>query len=56
MTVGANGEGPALRLDDKLQTGRSYHSETFDNDLLTQETEGAFKDTFTVQDLEVFII
>lgn len=56
MTVGSNGDGPAIRFDDKLDTGRSYHSETFDNELLTLETVGAFKDTFNIDELEVFII
>jgi len=57
MTVGANNEGPALRLDDKLETGRSYLSQTFGNDkYLTLETQGAFKDTFKIEEVEVFII
>ena len=56
LTIGANGQGPAIRFDEKLETGRSYCSETFQNDILTLETEGAFKDTFRIDELEVYII
>ena len=56
LTIGANGQGPAIRFDEKLETGRSYSSETFQNDILTLETEGAFKDTFKIDELEVYII
>jgi len=35
MTVGAKGDGPAIRLDEKLKNGKSYSSETFKNPILT---------------------
>lgn len=35
MAIGAGGDGPAIRLDELLKTGRSYKSATFENKVLS---------------------
>jgi len=35
LAIGMGGDGPALRVDMELKTGRSYRSLTYDNDVLT---------------------
>jgi hypothetical protein len=56
IAIGAEGEGPALRFDDKLEHGKSYKSFTFNNEPLTCKTEGFKKNEFVVQDMEVYIV
>lgn len=43
LAIGMGGEGPALRLDEKLQYGKSYRSLTYENEILTCKAEDDFK-------------
>ena len=58
MTVGSagdKGQGPAIRLDERLEKGKSYQSETFMNSLLTEKT-GFKGEEFEVDDIELFLL
>jgi len=35
LAIGSGDKGPALRIDETLKVGRSYQSETFQNEPLT---------------------
>lgn len=52
FTIGMEGGGPALRIDDKLKIGRTYQSDTFDNEPLTQ-TEGSTANDFKIIKFEI---
>ena len=54
LAIGMGGEGPALRVDETLNQGRTYRSETYENDALTGE-ESLLQNEFEVQDFEAYI-
>lgn len=54
LAIGMGGEGPAIRIDEKLQYGKSYRSETYNNNVLTCK-KGAMGHDFEVQDLEAYL-
>ena len=56
MSIGAQGDGPAIQLDERFKDCASYKSLTFNNEILTGRTEGRFINDFEVQELEVYII
>ena len=55
LTVGMLNEGPAIRLDEKLKFGKTYRSETYDNDVLTYKDD-YLRNEFEIADLEVYIV
>lgn len=48
-------EGPAIRLDEQLKFGKTYRSETYDNDVLTYKDD-YLRNEFEIADLEVYIV
>lgn len=59
FAIGAGGDGPAIRLDTMLKTGRSYASDTFMNHSLTKcknAAQSALDCDFEAIDVEVIII
>ena len=57
MTVGAQGDGPSIRIDETLKHGKSYKSKTFNNEVLTYKPEGEFKrEEFDIENIEVYIL
>lgn len=55
LTVGMEGEGPAIRLDELLKFGKTYRSETYDNDVLTYR-DGYLRYEFEILDMEAYIL
>ena len=56
LSIGAQGEGPAIQIDETFKFCNTYKSATFNNELLTGRTEGRFLNRFEVTELEMFII
>ena len=56
LTIGANGDGPAIRLDELLKKGRSYSCETFDNPSFSGRTEGPDKERYDIEDIELHLL
>ena len=56
LNIGAQGDGPALNLDDTLKNCYSYKSLTFNNEILTGRTTGRYVNKFQIQDLELFVV
>ena len=53
LAIGMGGDGPALRVDETLSTGRSYKCLAYENENLMGK--GNLKNEFEVQDFEAFI-
>ena len=48
LNIGAQGDGPALHLDDTFKNCSTYKSKTFNNELLHGKTEGRLINDFEV--------
>ena len=55
FTIGSGGEGPALRIDESLTSGKSYDCETFGSTCLTDGV-GFKANEFQVEDFELYLI
>lgn len=49
------GEGPAIRLDELLKFGKTYRSETYDNEVLTYRDD-YLRNEFEILDMEAYIV
>ena len=56
LTIGSGGDGPAIRLDEKMTEGRTSACETFDSPILIHEGKKHIDDVFVAKNTQLFIL
>lgn len=55
FSIGGEGDGPALRINEKLEKGQTNQCETFGSPILTMGQKN-IDDMFEIYNLEVFML
>jgi len=56
LTIGSEGDGPAIRLDQDLFKGRTSACQTYDSPILIKYGQKHIDDDFEAKNVEVFIL